>query len=128
MNKKVYQELAVRIQAIKNCQALGNSEWEIKHTEVLESLVDDYLPTGSGFDSGCSVDIESSTRNKIIILFDYHHMDSMRGYHHWQAYKVKVRPDFINGFSLDITGRDYNGFKEYAYEVFYNALTKIVES
>ena len=35
---KVYQEMAVRIQAIKNCQALDNSEWEIKHTEVLESL------------------------------------------------------------------------------------------
>jgi hypothetical protein len=44
-------------------------------------------------------------------------------YMDWTEYRVIVKPSLAFGFTVRITGRDYNGFKEYAYELFNEALS-----
>jgi hypothetical protein len=116
--QKLYQYIAGKIQARANCQKVNNQEWYEKHTDDLKKVESDFLPHGSGFDSGCAIDFDNSTSDKIVILASFHHMDGNGFYRGWQDYKVIVTPSLVNGYNLKITGKDYNGFKDYAYDTF----------
>ncbi len=72
----------------------------------------DLLPSGSGFNAGCRVDLEKSTPTKIIINTSYHHMNDAGFYDGWTEHKVILTPLF-NGYDIHVTGRDRNGIKEY---------------
>ena len=120
--RKVYQELAHRVQAIQNCKESKNALWEEKHKERIESIVKHFLPHGSGFDSGCTLDLERSKPEHLVITTAFHHMDDNGTYHHWQDYTVHVTPSLAFGLNLRITGRDWHDFKDYAYEEFQIAL------
>jgi hypothetical protein len=65
----------------------------------------EHLPHGSGYDSGCTVDMEHSTPNKIVILCPFHHMDENGYYNGWEYYKVTVTPTFTgDGMHLKVSG------------------------
>ena len=66
MKRKLYKELAILVGAIHNCEDSGNEEWLDKHTERLEMLVENYMPKGSGYNSGTALDVDSSTDEKLI--------------------------------------------------------------
>ncbi len=116
--RKVYQELASLIDARANCAKSGNTEWYGKHEDRIEAIISDHMPHGSGFDSGVKLNWERSSSSKLVFSAPYHHMNEGGLYDHWTDYTVIVTPSLVSGFDLRITGRDYNGFKEYAYEVF----------
>ena len=87
------------------------------------------LPSGSGIDSGCTIDEEKSTKNKIIIHSAFHHMNENGFYCGWSNFDVIVTPDLLYDFNLKIVGRNaiYPAFsftKEYLYSVFYAALNE----
>jgi hypothetical protein len=128
MKSKVYRALALAIGAYITCVNKGNTEWEAKHLEYLNSIAKNFLPHGSGFDSGSKIDTRASTGEKIIITTSYHHMDDNGAYDGWTDHTITVRPSLMLDFSLTISGRDRNGFKEYAYELFQSCLSEDIDS
>ena len=121
---KLYQRIAQMLQAIQNCKESGNTEWQEKHEEVLYKLVRDYMPSGSGIDSGCIIyPNKSISDKKIVFSFDYHHMKD-GFYTHWSTHLLTIIPSFVNDFEMKITGltkRDYN-LDDYLYQTFDYAL------
>lgn len=124
--KKVYQQLAQSVQAYHNCLQSSNSTWQDKHEQNIKQICHELMPSGSGFDSGTTLDLAKSNGEKLVFNTSYHHMNKNGMYDGWTEHQVIVTPSF-DGFSLRITGKDKNDFKEYAHDVFYNALeTSIV--
>ncbi|CAB4126587.1 hypothetical protein UFOVP75_14 [uncultured Caudovirales phage] len=83
----------------------------------------EFLPHGSGFDSGCTIDLDKSNRDRIVIHAPFHHMNSNGYYVGWTDHKIVVRPTF-DGVSIAIGGRDRDGFKDSVYETLHYALTR----
>jgi hypothetical protein len=125
---KVYQRLAVLFQAIENCKKSNNTDWLERHTESIIELVDRYMPSGSGIDTGTKFNFETSKPNKLVFSFGYHHMDENGYYDGWTEHTLIVTPSLAFDFDMRITGRNRNSTKEYLYEVFQFALSESVES
>ena len=82
------------------------------------------MPSGSGVDSGSSLDWTSTKRNRIVIDAPYHHMDEHGFYCAWSSHQVIVTPDLEFGFSIRITGINTREIKEYLSELFSTALSE----
>lgn len=99
------------------------------HKKVCEENIakcEEQLPHGSGFDNGCKIDVEQSGRTKVVINFDFHHMNEMGGYCGWTKHHAIITPEF-GGFDVKITGPDKGCYKDYLFDVFYDALEREVE-
>ena len=125
MQRKLYEHIASRVIAMHNCHESGNSEWLHKHAAALKWLVKNYMPSGSGIDTGTK--LEESSANRIVFSFSFHHMDENGGYDGWTDHTVIVTPSLLSGINLRITSRDRNDVKEYIYQVFEAALTAEIE-
>ena len=121
----LYKAIARTIQAIDNCSKSDNQEWQAKHGETLRRF-ERLLPHGSGFDRGCTVILEKSHADRIVINAPFHHMDSNGYYDGWGDYLVIVTPSLGFDFSIRVAGRDRNGFKDYAADTFRLALEQSV--
>jgi len=115
---KLYSLLASRIQAMANCVKANNQEWLVKHREHAEQLVKQFMPSGSGIDTGTKLCFEESTGEKLVFTFGFHHMNDAGMYDGWTEHKAIVTPSLQFGFNLKITGRDRNGIKDYLHETF----------
>jgi len=124
---KLYQELASKIDARITCAQKGNTEWYDKHEQDILSLIDKYMPAGSGFDSGTHIDFDKSTGERIVFNTSFHHMDEMGGYDGWTEHTITVKPSLIFGYVLTISGRNRNQIKEYMYDVFSSTLNTVIE-
>ena len=82
--------------------------------------VTDLLPSGSGFDSGTSV--ESVSEKKVVFSTAFHHMNEHGGYCGWSDHKVTATAIF-GGFDLTVYGPNKRGIKEYIGDVFHTALS-----
>lgn len=127
---QVFQHIARSLQAYHNClkRNIDDSTVECldKHESTIESLVDIYLPSGSGIDAGVKFDIESSKPEKLIFIFSYHHMQE--GYYtKWTEHKLIITPSLANDFNMRITGENYNDVKDYLYETFQYSLSREVK-
>ncbi len=121
---KVYRRLAGLLNARDNCILSNNTEWVEKHEESLNNTVREYLPHGSGIDSGCQIDLDKSNDNRLVICSEYHAMNENGYYDGWYGFHVTVKPSLQFGFNLKITGNmgKYNDVKDYLYDVFDFAL------
>lgn len=128
MDRMLYQLLASLVQARINCAKSGNVEWFDRHTERARELVKRHMPSGSGFDSGTTLDLDRSAPERLVFKADYHHMNDGGFYDGWTRHEVIVTPSLASGFSLRITGRDRNEFKDYAHEVFYSSLREVISA
>lgn len=115
---KLYQELASLVIARKNCLQGNNTEWFEKHTEEIEKLVSEHMPSGGGFDSGTKLDLYSSIEDKLVFKTAYHHMAENGMYDGWTNHAVTVTPSLAFGFNIKISGKDRNQIKEYIAECF----------
>jgi hypothetical protein len=118
---KLYQKLATTIEARENCREHSNDEWFKRHTETLEKL-NDLMPSGSGFDNGTRLLPSKSTPDKLVFETAFHHLNEHGMYDGWTEHRVTVRPSFVRGFELKISGRNRNDIKDHMYEVFAAAL------
>jgi hypothetical protein len=82
-----------------------------------------HLPSGSGVDRGCKIDLDDSGPEKIVITFGFHHMDEHGSYDGWTDHKAIITPSLHFGFNLRITGKDRNGIKEYLSDLFHRVLS-----
>ena len=117
---KIYQQIASLINAIETCQRTGNA-WEFKHKDTLRALVKEYMPSGSGFDSGTKL-LEESTPNKLMFKADFHHMDENGMYDGWSTHTITVKPSLQFDFVLSVSGEDRDGIKAFIEEAFDAAL------
>ncbi len=125
---KVYQEIASKIQAMRNCFNHDNVEWFTRHSDAIDNIVRYYLPSGSGFDAGTQFDAcahVDDNRERLEFQTAFHHMHESGMYRGWTEHKVIVTPSFA-GFDLKVTGRDRNGIKDFIAECFHYALEQDV--
>lgn len=109
----VVRELASLCQAYRNCVESGNQEWELNHRDRIEDLSKRFLPSGSGFDMGCTVDLDESDRRKLVISAPFHHMDEHGYYAGWSDTTVTVTPTFC-GIDADAES-DFSGVDDEVY-------------
>lgn len=95
------------------------------YSEVWAGLVEDVenaLPSGSGFDSGCKFDVSASRPDKLVFTTSFHHMNDAGMYDGWTDHKVTVVPSLMFGFELRVSGKDRDGIKDYIAEAFQSVL------
>lgn len=93
----------------------------------LEYLVKSFMPSGSGFDMGTTIDVERSNGRKLVFQTGFHHMDDNGHYIGWSHHNVIVTSEF-DGLDIQVTGKDRRDIKEYIGESFYSALHQMVYS
>lgn len=109
---KRYQKIARTLSAMETC----TPDWHDRYDAMLESI-SHQMPSGSGFDSGCTISTDS-TPEKIIIETAYHHMNENGYYTEWTNHKVIITPSLAFSFNIKVTGRDRNNIKDYIIDVF----------
>lgn len=123
-NKTVVQALADAVGARLNCIQSANQIWLNKHEETIWSIVKNCLPSGSRIDSGCSINLAKSTRDKLVIDCEFHHTNENGFYEGTTGHVVTVTPAF-DGIYIVISGQNRNDIKEYLTETFDQALNEI---
>jgi hypothetical protein len=126
MARQLYQQLAHRVQAMKNCELSGNTEWLEKHRLAAEKLADEFLPSGSGFDSGSRIDLVDSAGERLVLYTQFHHMNESGMYDGWTEHTIRVYPSLLFEIRLTISGRNRNEIKDLIHEEFHVALTEEV--
>ncbi len=126
MKNPLFRHLSSKLNAAENCRKSGNGPWQIRHESSIWQLVKDFMPSGSGIDTGTKL-ADESTSEKLVFTFGYHHMNEGGMYDGWTEHKAIVTPSLQFGYTLKITGRDRNQIKEYLHEVFDSALTLQLE-
>jgi hypothetical protein len=120
MKQTLLKHIVSALTASQNCEASGNQEWSDKWglvTDRCQAL----LPSGSGFDTSTQIK-ELSEAGYLILDTSFHHMDKMGGYDGWTDHTVTVKPHLLFNYTLDISGSDRNGIKEYIGECIQTAL------
>ena len=124
MSKPLYQTLASLSDAIRNCEKSGNAEWKARHTHAINWLVRNYLPSGSGIDTGTHFYPDKQKLKSIRFSLSFHHMNDTGMYDGWTDHEVIVTASLSCGFELHVTGRDRNQIKEYLIAVYAAALSE----
>lgn len=122
MKRIVYSEIARAIEARANCIAKGNDEWKLNHEYYADAITKEFMPSGSGIDSGVKIDWQETTSKKLVFTFGFHHMNDGGYYDGWTEHSLIVQASLAHGLSLRITGKDRNQIKEYLYDLFSSAL------
>ena len=131
MERKVYEILDVAVIARRNCSysIVFNPEWEGKWDNLIRYICKNHLPSGSGFDCGTTVvEDECVSGRKLVLNFDFHHMDEHGYYDGWTSHKVIVTP-YFDGIDVKITGalpRKYRMAKEYFASTMEHMLTATI--
>lgn len=121
----VAQKIATALQAKENCRKNGNDAWYDNWSTVLEDIESNWLPSGSGFDAGTTIEQHKCKLDRIVLATSYHHMNE-HGYTKWTEHEVWVVPTFA-GFDVIVKGQNYNNIKDYILQTFYDALIEEVE-
>ena len=98
-----------------------------KYDRILQNLAKEFLPSGSGFDSGTLIDLERSNPEKLVFLTGFHHMSADGVYTKWTKHIVTVTPSLQYGITVTVSGRNYNDIKSHIHDSFYSALLATVE-
>lgn len=93
----VWKYLGAVVQRYKRCEKSGNKGWRKVWLKQINAIVGNHLPSGSGFDKGCGVNITASESDKLVIEMDYHPMDEWGGYISW----VHIRATIVLNFETD---------------------------
>jgi hypothetical protein len=123
MMNTLAQAIIKTMDAALTCKSKGNNEWYLKHTQALSKL-QSMLPSGAGIDCGTKIS-EASTTDKLVLIVEYHHMNE-HGYDGWTQHIITVKPSFIWGLDIKISGPNRNDIKEYLHDVYKNALEELV--
>lgn len=88
---------------------------------VWEALLDvierKALPSGSGFDSGTTIDRSVVFSKEFRLVTSFHHMSEHGYYDGWTDHVVAVKPDW-NGVEIDVSGPDRHDVNDYIGEMF----------
>lgn len=94
---------------------------------AFEYVEKNFLPSGSGFDAGTTIDRSRTTETRIVFQTEYHHMNEHGFYTRWTVHLVVVTPTF-RGVDVQVRGRDHNDIKDYIGDVFHEMMTREMNS
>ena len=118
--EKLVRAIALRVAQLENVRnadkVIPGRETGIEY--AIDHLARNYLPSGSGFDAGTTVDLDKSTPNKIVLNTSFHHPDDNGGYDGWTVHVVTIRPDFVHGVDVQVSGRNKHDVKSFISETF----------
>lgn len=95
----IYREIASLLQAIENCKQRNNT----KHSEAIDYLCKNFLPSGSGIDCGTKLNWDASNPQKLVFDLSIHHMDCTGYYCGWTEHQCIVTPDLPCKFNIEFT-------------------------
>ena len=126
---KVVTVLARKIQASLSAEQNESTEWNERHWDAALAVIDDYLPHGSGVDSGVDLEKDRNMKpdEKLVLSTSFHHMDEYGGYDKWTDHDIVITPSLSYGFNLRVTGRDHRDIKEYLGSLFHDCLNQKIE-
>ncbi len=127
--RRIASALSAHQSCAKKCEDTDDSHWEEmadSHKDRLEALVSEHMPSGSGFDAGTSLDFDASTPDKLIFDTSFHHMKEGM-YVKWTEHTVTVLPSLLHGFTVKVSGRNYDDIKEYIADTFHGHLATMIE-
>ena len=113
---KVYEKIANLV----NWNPIDD-KWIDYREDLIEFVERNILPSGSGFDSGTTIDLDNSNDKKITFITSFHHLNENGFYDGWTEHKVIIRPTFY-GIDIKVTGKDRNDIKDYIGEMFSHVL------
>jgi hypothetical protein len=120
MNRKVYAHIA---NLFHSATTATNPYWAKAWKHILIEVIQEHLPSGSGFDNGCSLNFEESKTNKLVINCDYHHMDENGYYDGWSYNKIVITPDLRWEFNMKLVNmKGGKKLKDYDREYFIDTL------
>lgn len=90
-----------------------------------EYYVSQYLPNGSGFNSGSRLDTDKTTQEKLVFTTSFQHMNDQGYYTRWTEHTVTVTPSFF-GLNIKVSGRNHRDIKDYIAECFEHVLNEDV--
>lgn len=122
--RTVASEISSLLEAIENCKTSGNGEWQERHRIRLVELVDRYLPSGSGIDSGTKLDRDKTTAQKLVFAMNFHHMNDGGYYDGWTEHELTVIPTFCGIEVSRVTGSNRNEIKNYLADVLRDSLNQ----
>jgi hypothetical protein len=115
---KIYQEIASKLNSMENCRKSGNDAWLMQHKQDIIRIVENEMPSGSGFDKGTQLNWDKSTPEKLVFETSFHHMNEDGMYDGWTAHTITVKPSLQFGFNLKVSGPNLNDIKSYIHEMF----------
>lgn len=113
------------LQAVLNCAESGNGIWMERWISRLDHL-DKMMPSGSGLDSGVTLDRDGSTPEELVFAADYHQMDEGGSYNGWVDNTIKAKPSF-SGITIEWGGDD-DTHADYICDVVGEALRQEVDT
>lgn len=131
----LYIHIATAIAALRNCeqsdihrrlysasgQDPANVDWTQRWRDRLAAY-EQLLPSGSGFDSGSKIDIDSSRGDDLYLETSFHHMDEGGGYDGWTEHSINLTPSFIHGFTIEVKGENRDEISDHIAETFQHCL------
>ena len=90
--------------------------------EAIIKQFEDALPIGSGI---VSTEVISVTNKKIVISFDYQHLNENGYYDGWTHHEARITATF-GGYTMYISGRNRNDIKPYLHELFSCHISKFI--
>lgn len=125
MSTKLYQKIARELDRKTRGKRQNNTKWSNDAEEVLEDIMRNKMPSGSGFDAGTKLD-DDSTPNRLVFHVPFHHLNDAGYYDGWTQHRVIVTASLSWGINIKVTGKDRNGIKDYLGELFHEVLTQEV--
>ena len=127
--KTVIKQLSASLGARLTCIELKNLIWQDRWEDLILDIQENYLPSGSGIDSGNKIDLEKSGPEKIIINSAFHVMDENGFYSGWIDYKVIITASLQFDYNIKIIGnfssnKSAYGLKDYLHELYDFALSQ----
>lgn len=104
---KVYQFLADLCERAKR----KNDD---DYLDEARNFVKQYGPSGSGID--CGTRLVKGGNGRLVLDFDYHHMNDCGMYDGWTHHTIHIVPILSSDYDIRITGRDRNDIKEMLYD------------
>lgn len=125
--KPLYQHIAARLY-----QAMGTEstpvDIEMRNADEIARLCREFMPSGSGFDNGTTLDLDECKPGKRMTFNTaFHHINENGYYDGWTHHKVIVEADF-SGFTVKVTGRNKRDIKDYIVDVFRTTLNQQVDA
>jgi hypothetical protein len=122
-------EIATRLSTLAYLNRQNEAKFEIvqRNVEEIEQLCREFMPSGSGFDSGTTLDFDRSTPATLVFNTGFHHMNGDTGmYTGWTEHTIKATANF-DGTEISASGRNKDGVKEYVVSCFHTSLEQIID-
>ena len=124
MARPVYKALSHALDALQRCRR--DPEHFAPAIRIHEARVAEIMaaaPSGSGIDSGTTLDEGRSSGERLVFYAGFHHMDDSGYYDGWTEHIITVTPSLVFDFTLRISGRDRNRIKDYMHDVYHEWLS-----